>query len=68
LEELAALKNELNNERSNTGGTAVPLMEHEKALFDLKRLEKQKVGVAYHIYFPVFRIKIKKSPSVEYKC
>ncbi|CAK4218211.1 unnamed protein product [Aphanomyces euteiches] len=44
-EELSAAKKELDDEKSNQGGHAVPRHEHERALKDHQRLEKQKADL-----------------------
>ncbi|EQC39821.1 hypothetical protein SDRG_03241 [Saprolegnia diclina VS20] len=42
LEELDHAKKELDQERSNRGGTAVPRAEHDRAIQELQHFEKQK--------------------------
>ncbi|RHZ42020.1 hypothetical protein DYB26_015141 [Aphanomyces astaci] len=49
-EALQGLKKELEDERSNQGGMAVPRHEHERLLNHHQRLEKQKVMISFDFF------------------
>ncbi|KAF0692655.1 Aste57867_16294 [Aphanomyces stellatus] len=63
-EELTALKKELENERTNQGGLAVPRPEHERVVQEHQRLEKQKAELVVAFKHQIHLIDILKRQKI----